>query len=61
MSREADAEVAALIELYYMCETFHALPGAGGILDQDSYLMYGLLLVASAVQEKTAKEHPNMS
>lgn len=36
-----------------MCETYHSLPGPGGIFDQDSYIIYGL----QAVQEGIAVKH----
>lgn len=40
------------VELYILCETFHTLPEAGALFDQDSYIMYGLLGAAKAFRER---------
>jgi hypothetical protein len=61
MNREPDADVLELIELYILCRTFKALPRAGGVLDQDSYTMFGLNLVAQAFEERRQKDQPRMS
>lgn len=42
--------------LYRMCSEFHSLPGPGGLLDQDSYIMYGLQAISIAVAEKEKKD-----
>jgi hypothetical protein len=39
-----------------MCELYHALPSSGGIFDQDSYIVYGLNAVASALAMKADKD-----
>jgi hypothetical protein len=37
---------------------FNALPGAGGILDQNPYLMHGMAIVIQARQARYEKDHP---
>ena len=39
------------IELTYLCRKLGCLPGEGGLLDQDSYLVWGMRTVL-AVREK---------
>jgi hypothetical protein len=39
-----------------MCEMYHALPSSGGVLDQDSYIIYGLTAVSAALGQKAEKE-----
>jgi len=51
-----DPEVAYFIELHLLCSTYHVLPGPGGVLDQDSYIMYGLMGAISAFAEKAKME-----
>ena len=41
-----------------MCDTFGALPNAGGVLDQDSYLLQGMYFVKLAKDERWKKDHP---
>jgi hypothetical protein len=40
------------------CDSFQALPSPGGILDQDPYLLNGVLLVREARDEKYRKDNP---
>lgn len=49
-----DPEVFFFIELYKACKAFGHLPEEGGVLDQDSFLMYGLMGVAKAEAEYQA-------
>lgn len=59
MNREVDDDrVALAIELGQMCETFQCLPGAGGLLDQDPYLLKlvrSYHRVVAQVQEQQTK------
>jgi len=41
-----------LIQIDAMCEAFNCLPGPGGLLDQDPYLIEGLFIVRAAKAEK---------
>jgi hypothetical protein len=45
-----------LIQIYNLCEAFHALPNAGGVLDQDPFLMRALGIVGEVRAEKLAAE-----
>ena len=45
-------EVNLALELYNFCSSFHVLPAAGGLFEQDAYLMLLLESVMSAVEEK---------
>lgn len=49
----ADPEVNFFVELHVLCKEYQALPQPGGVMDQDSYLMYGLLGAIKAFQDKT--------
>ena len=40
------------MDLMNMCETFHCLPNAGGLLDQDPNLMDAFSLVGIARNER---------
>jgi hypothetical protein len=51
---KTDPEVNFFIDLYHACTSFGQLPKLGGVLDQDAFLMYGLLGVVKAVSEKEA-------
>jgi len=55
MSAEPDQEVAALVTLTNMCQTFHCLPGSGGLWDQHPYIVESMKLVMMAQNEKTDK------
>lgn len=50
-------EVDTAMELYNLCKEFNTLPRAGGILDQDSYVVMLLKLVATFVNKKEAQEN----
>jgi len=52
MSRPPDEEVSAILRLVRLCESVHALPDAGGLLDQDSYFVYLYEQVLLADYEK---------
>jgi hypothetical protein len=41
-----------LIGIANMCQHLHCLPGPGGLLDQDSFLVYGMDLVVDAQNAK---------
>jgi len=45
-----------LISMASLCKQFNALPGPGGILDQDPYLIDGMSMVYEAVAEKEERE-----
>jgi len=59
MNREVDDDrVALAIELGQMCEAFQCLPGAGGRLDQDPYLLKlvrSYHVVVARVEERQVK------
>jgi hypothetical protein len=40
------------INLTNMCQTMNALPRPGGVLDQDSYLIWGMEIVLNAQAER---------
>lgn len=42
--------------LHNMCQTYNALPGPGGIFDQDAYVIYGLQAISMAISEKEKKD-----
>jgi hypothetical protein len=56
MKRKPEPDVALAIELTAMCETFHTLPRAGGLLDQDPLLLYMMREVLVAQREKSETE-----
>jgi len=56
MKRKADDDVALAIELASMCEIFHCLPNAGGLLDQDPLVMRMIREVVLARAEKSEAE-----
>ncbi len=55
MSAEPDEEVAKLITLTGMCQTFNCLPASGGLWDQHPYIVEGMKLVLMAQNEKADK------
>lgn len=52
MERKPDFEVAQILSIVRMCQSLNVLPGAGGLLDQDSYFVFLLEQVMIADQEK---------
>jgi hypothetical protein len=56
MRRKPDEDVAFAVDLTNMCETFHALPRQGGLLDQDSLHVYMMRSVIVAQREKAEAE-----
>lgn len=45
-----------MIRITSMCRAFNCLPGPGGLLQQDSYLMDGMGFVVEAVNEREELE-----
>jgi hypothetical protein len=39
-----------------MCREFRSLPESGGVMDQDSLIVYGMTAVLEAMQEKEERE-----
>jgi len=58
MSREPDDETAFFIQLAKVCEQLHSLPGPGGVLQQDGYLMMGMSAALDAFNERRNKDQP---
>jgi uncharacterized membrane protein len=52
MNREPDEEVAYFIQITTLCQALNCLPGPGGLLQQDSYIMYGVEAVLIAQAKK---------
>jgi hypothetical protein len=52
LTRKADPEVAALVQLTNLCQGFHALPEQGGILDQDCVLMRAMHSCVIVMEKK---------
>ena len=48
--------MAEAIELTNLCQELHCLPGAGGLLDQDSKHVWLMKLVLAAQVEKAHKD-----
>jgi hypothetical protein len=51
-----DEDVAEAIAITNMCQEFHCLPREGGLLDQDSYLVWKMQIVMAAKAEKQARD-----
>jgi hypothetical protein len=51
-----DEDVSMFIRLTNICQAMNALPRSGGVLDQDSYLIYGMELVLNAQAERRRLE-----
>lgn len=56
LSAEPDQDVAELITMTNMCQSLHCLPNAGGLFDQDPYMIEGMKLVMMAQNEKDEME-----
>lgn len=56
MSRDADEEVDMFVRIAVMCQRFSCLPGPGGVLDQDGYIMMGVGIALDAIAEKQNRE-----
>lgn len=39
-----------------MCQRFNCLPGPGGVLEQDGYILMGVGIAIDALNEKEKKE-----
>jgi len=44
------------MQITSLCKTFSCLPGPGGLLQQDPYLLDGMSLVIEAVNEQEERE-----
>jgi len=44
------------VRITFLCKQLHCLPGPGGLLQQDPYMVDGLSLVLEAINEREAKE-----
>lgn len=49
------SESHEVMTLYRLCETFHSLPVAGGLLDQDAVLIHLFSIITSLQNEKEAQ------
>lgn len=49
-------QVVGLINLDTLCSRYSCLPSSGGLLDQDSRIIQGLMMVASAYAAREEKE-----
>lgn len=57
MNRAVDDEETALaIETTVMCQQLNTLPRAGGLYDQDSYLIYLMQCVITVQNEKQERD-----
>jgi len=56
MSRDADDEVLMFVSIAHMCRRFNCLPGPGGLLEQDGYIMMGVAIAMDAIHEKEKRE-----
>jgi hypothetical protein len=56
MSRDADDEVEMFVRIAVMCQRFNCLPGPGGVLEQDAYIMMGVGIALDALAEKQKLE-----
>lgn len=54
MNRKPDAEVLSILRLVRLCQSLNALPGPGGLLDQDAYFVYLVEKVLSYDEERQA-------
>jgi len=52
-----DEEIALAIELGSMCRALQCLPGPGGLMDQDAYLLKLVEYYMMAASEKEAKDN----
>lgn len=51
-----DEDVIQAITMVRICQEFHVLPGAGGLLDQDSYFVWLMTCVMEADREREERE-----
>lgn len=47
-----DDDVAMFINITNMCKSLGTLPRSGGLLDQDSYMIYGIQTVLEGMAER---------
>lgn len=57
LSKEPDDEVALAINITNMCQALSALPRAGGLFDQDSYVIYLMQQVLVAQAERAELDY----
>lgn len=60
MTRDPDEETRFFIELGTICYNLHCLPGPGGVLEQDAYLMQGVGYAVEAFIERQNKDQPKV-
>jgi hypothetical protein len=63
MDRKPDqdwVDVVEAIEMTVLCQEFHCLPSAGGLLDQDSYRVWQMELVTAAQTEREKLERKRL-
>jgi hypothetical protein len=56
MKKRPDLEVMQILNFVRTCQNMQALPGSGGLLDQDAYHVYLFDLVAQCDYEKRKLE-----
>ena len=44
------------MKITYLCKSLRCLPGPGGLLQQDPYLVEGMIMVLDASNEKQEKD-----
>lgn len=57
MKAVPDSEVAYIITMANLCQGMHALPRAGGVLDQDPVLIMGMHEVMQAEAERAERKN----
>jgi hypothetical protein len=57
MNRDADEEVAQVINLVRMCQSYQVLPSPGGLLDQDACFIYLSQAVFNADAERALRDN----
>jgi hypothetical protein len=58
MSRDPDPEVEIAMRITNMCKALNCLPGPGGLLEQDSYVMW---LVESTLIVQNEKDQMELA
>jgi hypothetical protein len=56
MDRKQDHEVASILTMVRLCQNYQVLPGAGGLLDQDSYYVFLMACVSMYDQERADRD-----
>ncbi len=60
MSRPPDDETSFFIDLARVCSQLQCLPGPGGVLEQDGYIMMGVRAALDAFEEKADRDKPKV-